>query len=184
MEAAERELVLEQLRASHQRLLNAVHGLSAEQWTFRPAEDCWSVADCVEHIIVLERMVFNFVQKNLDGPEPAERPALLEKDEKVLRLVPSRTRRVKGPPEVMPAGRWPQTDQLIREFNLTRDHSIGFATETTADLRSRCFPHPFLGDLDCYQWLLFMGTHCERHVRQLEEVKADPGFPRNAGAGD
>jgi hypothetical protein len=60
---------------------------------------------------------------------------------------------------------------------------MSFAEATEADLRSHFFPHPFLGDLDCYQWLLFLGLHCERHVRQLEEVKEDPRFPRILVAG-
>jgi len=39
--------------------------------------------------------------------------------------------------------------------------------------------------MECYQWLLFLGLHCERHVRQLEEVKADPGFPeKGPGIGE
>jgi hypothetical protein len=31
-------------------------------------------------------------------------------------------------------------------------------------------PHPRLGDLDVYQWLLFVGGHEARHTAQIREV--------------
>ena len=88
-----------------------------------------------------------------------------------------------GPPQVDPTNRWPEFEELMRQFENTRERSVNFAAATEADLRSHFSPHPFLGDLDCYQWLLFMGLHCERHVRQMEEVKADMGFPKGMAAG-
>jgi hypothetical protein len=94
-----------------------------------------------------------------------------------MEKVPARKRRVQGPAEVMPQGRWPDFDELLRQFEATRERSVRFSAVTQADLRKHFFPHPFLGLLDCYQWLLLLAAHCERHVRQMEEVKADPGFP-------
>jgi len=179
VEPAERNLVLHHLAASRERVLQAVAGLSAEQRSYRTAEDRWSVADCVEHVTVVEHFVLQSIQQALAGtPDDAKKESVLGKDQAVLELVPSRGRRVKGPTEVMPTQRWPVFEDLLGHFEATRARSANFATETQADLRSHFFPHPFLGDLDCYQWLLFVGTHCERHVRQLEEVKADAGFPK------
>jgi hypothetical protein len=59
---------------------------------------------------------------------------------------------------------------------------LRFAAVTHGDLRSYFFEHPQFGELDCYQWLLFVGAHSERHARQAEEVIADPNFPRTAGS--
>jgi uncharacterized damage-inducible protein DinB len=185
MEAMERRLVLDHLAASRERLLGAVDGLSAEQRTFQPAEDRWSVAGCVEHIILVEAFVFQTMQTALQAPpEPAAKQTeVRRKDPIVIAKVPARTSRVMGPVEVHPKNRWPDFEELLQQFETTRQRSVTFATATEADLRGHCFPHPFLGDLDCYQWLLFLGLHCERHVRQLEEVKADPGFPKSLVAG-
>lgn len=161
-------------------------GLSAGQRAFQPAEDRWSVAGNVEHIILVESFVFQTMQKALKAPpEPAEKQLEVRaKDPIVIERVPARTRRVMGPEMVHPKNRWPDFDELLRQFEATRQRSVTFATTTETDLRSHFFPHPFLGDLDCYQWLLFLGLHCERHVRQLEEVKADAGFPkRGLGTG-
>ena len=39
-------------------------------------------------------------------------------------------------------------------------------------------PHPVLGPLDAYQWILRISAHSESHTKQIEEVKADPSFPK------
>lgn len=179
MEATERQLVLKHLAESRSCLLQAVEGLSAEQRTFRTAQDRWSVADCVEHITVVENSIFNTLQQVLQAPpEPAKKAGVVGQEQIILERVPSRNQRVKGPERVMPKGRWPEFDELCRQFEATRERSVRFAADTQADLHNHFFPHPLLGQFDCYQWLLFLGMHCERHVRQLEEVKADPAFPR------
>lgn len=164
-------------------MLKAVEGLSHKQRNFQPAEDRWSVAGCVEHIILVEDFVFNTMLRVIQTPpQPARQAEIRPKDQIVIERVPARARRVMGPVEVHPQNRWPEFEELLRQFETTRERSTRFATETQADLRSHFFPHPFLGDLDCYQWLLFLGMHCERHVRQLEEVIADPQFPKAMGA--
>ncbi|MEO8131703.1 MAG: hypothetical protein ABI822_31705, partial [Bryobacteraceae bacterium] len=55
--------------------------------------------------------------------------------------------------------------------------SIDLTTGPDYPLRWKIVPHFALGALDGYQWLVFLGAHCDRHVRQLEAVKALPGFP-------
>jgi hypothetical protein len=32
--------------------------------------------------------------------------------------------------------------------------------------------------MDAYEWLIFMSAHTKRHTLQIEEVKADPKFPK------
>ena len=183
MEATERERVVQYLAESRERLVLAVEGLSDEQRSFQPAQDRWSIADCVEHIIVVETSVLRNIQQVLQSaPQPERQNEAQGKEQVILERVPARERRVKGPEEAMPQGRWPDFEDLMRQFEATRERSVRFSAVTQADLRNHFFPHPFLGLLDCYQWLLFLSAHCERHVRQIEEVKAYPGYPRRQQA--
>jgi hypothetical protein len=49
------------------------------------------------------------------------------------------------------------------------------AKESPDDLRGR----PFLtASQDLYQWFLMISTHSQRHIMQIREVKAHPGFPK------
>lgn len=170
-----------QLSQSRELLRQAVSGLSAEQRSFRPAADRWSVIDCIEHVTVVENFTLQRIRRLLEQP-PASQPDTNGKDQVVVDRVPVRTTRVKGPEAVMPNGRWADFEELLSQFEAARHSTIGFAEATQADLRAYAFPHPFLGPLDCYQWLLFLAAHCERHVRQMEEVKSDPAFPGQAGS--
>jgi hypothetical protein len=45
-------------------------------------------------------------------------------------------------------------------------------------LRQHVSDSPLGMKLDCYEWILFLTAHSERHLKQILEVKADPGFPK------
>ena len=181
MEKAERKFLVLYLAQSRERLLDAVEGLSKEQQRFRPAPHRWSVADCVEHVSIVEKMVVKEIQTVvLQPPQPSVVASL--PDDVILDGVPNRSSRCASPPEAFPNKRWTDFDQLLRQFEAARERSLRFAAVTQSDLRGHSFAHPYLGELDCYQWILFLGAHAERHVRQAEEVMADPGFPRLANS--
>ncbi len=180
MENPERNQALRRLSDSREVLRQKVDGLSGEQRSFRPAAERWSIADCIEHLTIVETFTLQRIQQLLEQP-PAGKPDTHGKDELILGKVPVRGTRVKGPEAVMPAGRWPDFDDLLRQFEAARQRTIDFGRETGAELRAYAFPHPFLGPLDWYQWLLFLAAHCERHAGQMEEVKSDPAFPGKVG---
>ncbi len=178
MDTTEREVVIRSLKSSRLRLLDAIAALTPEQRDFRPGAECWSVAECIEHVTLVETVVVNSIEQQLAAtPTPEKAAAARGKEKLILRAVPERGTRVKAPARATPTGRWPHFDQLVDEFEKARERSVQFAVGTQADLRGHFFPHFAFGDLDCYQWLVFLGPHCERHVRQIEEIQADPGFP-------
>lgn len=192
MNERERQLAADHLAASEGRLFGLVDGLTAEQWSFHPGEGRWSIAECLEHVMRVENRIFGVIEKKLEGPpEPAKPSAVessareasaleasaLEKDAVIAKMVPDRTNRREAPEPVRPLGQWPDTAELLAEFQKTRARTAQFVAHTEGDLRSHSIPHPAFGDLDCYQWLLVLGLHGERHARQIEEIKADPGYP-------
>lgn len=178
MEKAEREFLLRYLARSRERLVETVEGLDKGQQRFRPDRDRWSVADCVEHVSMVEKAVLKKIQELL--PEPPWTPSQRVPDDVVLSRVPNRLTRRTAPPDALPRRRWTDFAVLLRQFEAARERSLRFVAVTQSDLRARFFAHPYLGELDCYQWLLFLGAHAERHARQAEEVMTDPDFPRLA----
>jgi len=178
VEKREREFLLRYLAASRERLVEIVQALSKEQQRFR-APDRWSVADCVEHVSIVEKAVLKKIQALILEPSPIQTDAGVP-DDTVLSRVPSRSTRRISPPEALPRRRWTDFGALLRQFEAARERSLRFVAVTQADLRGHFFRHPHLGELDCYQWLLFLGAHAERHARQAEEVISDPAFPEQA----
>jgi len=49
--------------------------------------------------------------------------------------------------------------------------------KTTNGLRGHVMDGP-VGKMDGYEFVLFIAAHCERHTKQINEVKADPNFPK------
>ena len=53
-----------------------------------------------------------------------------------------------------------------------------FMATTGDDMRDHVVTLSF-ASFDSYQMILFMAAHSNRHTQQIEEVKADPNFPKN-----
>lgn len=182
MKPAERERAISYLKQSRDSLLRATSGLSPAQMQFKPAADRWSVADCLEHLITVENRCFEGLSSALREPaDSAKRSAFDGRDDELLHIVTDRGSRRQAPEAIHPSGRW-QQDHLLREFEAARKRTIDLATTTECDPRQHFFAHRAFGDLDCYQWLLLVAGHGERHRAQIEEVLAAPNFPRAAAA--
>ena len=177
MDATEREFVLKHLCDNRDRLLGSVEGLSPAQVKFRAAQEEWSIADCVEHIALVENRIYTTIQRVLQEAPPEIRPEVQGKVERMMRAVVDRSTKVKAPEPVVPRGEWSSFSEIVDRFQNARSRTLKFAGETEADLHERFFPHFVFKDLDCYQWLVFLGLHAERHIRQLEEIKSGPQFP-------
>lgn len=177
--AAERETALKSLQATHDAFLQSIAGLSEKQWRFKPAPDRWSVAEVSEHIAVSESTIFGFVQKIMASPAtPDKRAEVKVTDEKILMMIPDRSHKAQAPEFLKPTNRWATEPDLIKAFEDSRKATMDYVRTTNDDLRDHFGPHPLLGPMDAYQWILLISAHSERHTKQIEEVKADPNFPK------
>jgi hypothetical protein len=175
----ERDRAMSELHASRKLFLDSISGLSPEQWNFKPAPDRWSVAECAEHIALSEDSLLELVKKVVSGPAITEkRPDPRSKDEQLLKMVTDRSRKAQAPEFLRPTHRWPTQQELVSHFKNSRDRTIAYVQTTQDDLRAHVAPHPALKELDAYQWLLLISAHSERHTAQINEVKADPNFPK------
>jgi hypothetical protein len=180
LSAAERETALKSLQATHDAFLKSIAGLSEKQWRFKPAPDRWSVAEVAEHIAVSESALLGLVQKQImmTPANPDKRPEVAGKDELVLQKVPDRSRKAQAPEFLKPTNRWATREETVKAFEDGRKATMDYVRTTNDDLRDHFGPNPNLGPLDAYQWILLISAHSERHTKQIEEVKADPNFPK------
>ena len=179
--AQEREFALKDLQRTHDKFLQSIAGLSQKQWTFKPGPDRWSVAEVAEHIAVSESAIFGLVQKQLmtSPAAPEKREQVKGKDEIVMQRIPDRSHKAQAPEFLRPTGRWATEAALAQAFEESRKATMDYVRTTNDDLRDHFFDHPALGTMDGYQWLLLISAHSERHTAQIEEVKADPNFPKS-----
>jgi hypothetical protein len=179
--AEEREKALASLQATHDAFLKSIAGLSEKQWRFKSAPDRWSVAEVSEHIGLSESMIFGMVQSRVmtSPAAPEKRAEVAGRDEMILKMVPDRSHKAQAPEFLKPTNRWANEADLTKAFEDSRKATMDYVRTTNDDLRDHFGPHPVFGTLDAYQWILLISAHSERHTKQIEEVKADPNFPKD-----
>ena len=178
METQERQYLVDRLIASEERLLQRTEGLTAAQWAYKEAPERWSIAENIEHCILVEKAIGAGVRQALESPAQPEKMAAVGPKDPYARAADNAVgRKIEAAEPFQPTGRWSSPEELRAELKKVRARSLEFARETEASLREHMFPHQALGELDCYQWLVIQAQHGERHAKQIDAVKADPGFP-------
>lgn len=174
---AEKDRALQYLESTKKGVLEATKGLSEAQWNFKPAPDRWSVAQVMEHIAAAEDFIRGLVKEKVMLAPAGEAGRDVKKtDETVLAMIPDRTNKVQAPEPLVPTNRFGTPEGSIRHFVESRAMTEDFL-KTTAGLRDHVSDSP-LGKLDGYEFVLFIAAHSERHTKQINEVKADPNFPK------
>jgi hypothetical protein len=175
--SADREKGVAYLQQTEDGVANSIKGLSQAQLKFKPAPDRWSVAETLEHIALAEDFIFqNISDKIMKAPAGAATRDTAKADAAVLAMVPDRSHKAQAPGPLVPSGRW-TPDETLARFEKSRARTIEFL-QSTPDLRQHVIDSPLGQPLDAYEWLLFIGAHSARHTKQIEEVKADPNFPK------
>lgn len=168
----------EAIDAARGRLVASVEGLSAEQASFRSAPDGWSITEIMEHLSLVEHSVARLFHVMLAKAEAAGAtraegaagaafaPVSIEQFVEALR-----ERKLQAPDAARPGGEVSIADALarLRESRATL-HNLRARLELVDGAAVR-YPHPAAGPLDLYQWLLFIGAHEERHLKQIEALK-------------
>lgn len=128
-----------------------------------------------------EAAIFGLVQKQvMQSPAaPEKREQAKGKDELILQRMPDRSHKAQAPEFLKPTGRWATEGELTKAFEASRATTMDYIRNTNDDLRDHFFDHPVFGTMDGYQWLLLISAHSARHTEQIEEVKADPNFPKD-----
>jgi hypothetical protein len=166
------------LKKTRAGVIEATKGLSEAQWNFKPAPDRWSVAEVAEHIAAAEDFIRDTIRdKVMSAPARTDSEDVKALDELVLQRVPDRTTKRQTLEPLRPTNRFGSPKDSLKHFKESRAETIEFLKKTK-DLRQHAMDSPMGKKLDGYEWVLFIAAHSERHTKQIEEVKADPNFPK------
>jgi hypothetical protein len=175
---ADRDKAIKYLESTRAGVLAATKGLSDAQWNFKPATNRWSVAEVTEHIAAAEDFLMDIVQKQvMTAPPRAAGEDVQAIDNFVLKAVPDRSVKAQAPEPLAPNNRFGSPKNSLKHFQDSRAKTVAFL-KNSKDLRQHAADSPLGKKLDGYEWVLFIAAHSERHTKQIEEVKADPNFPK------
>ena len=178
--AREREFAINFLTQTESGVFNSVKNLSEAQLNFKPAADKWSAEDCVKHIAVSEKNLWNMVETSLkQAANPEKREGIKFTDEQLISAVENRSHKSKTFAALEPVNSpYKTTAEALADFKENREKLIAFVKSTQDDLRNHVSVLP-MGTYDAYQFILLISAHSNRHTQQIEEVKASTGFPKN-----
>lgn len=176
----ERKDALELLAKTEQGVFNSLLGMSDAQLNFKPSPDRWSIAECVKHIAVTEMALWQMTDATLkQAANPEKRSEIKATDDQVVQMIESRAQKVKTFPPMEPQNTaYKSSADALASFFDNRKKLMEFVRTTNDDMRNHVITMP-PGSFDSYQMVLFIAAHSYRHTLQIEEVKADPNFPKN-----
>jgi hypothetical protein len=87
----------------------------------------------------------------------------------------NRTQHQKTEPVKDPKGQTIEIRNALDSFRKLHSMMLDYARTTDQDLRGHVVQD---WGVDAYQCLLEISTHTQRHILQIREIKADPGFPK------
>jgi len=175
---ADRDRALQYLESTKQGVLAATAGLCEAQWNFKPAPDRWSVAEVTEHIAAAEDFLMGMVTTQvMKAPARPAGEDVKAIDDMVVATLPDRSQKKQAPEPLKPTNRYGSPAASLKHFTEARAQTEAFL-KTHDDLRDHAIDSPMGKKLDGYEWVLFVAGHSERHTKQINEVKADPNFPK------
>lgn len=135
----------------------------------------WSIADVLEHLLMVDRSVAAGLGRALASGERAG--SLVPFPSEGLAAHPPANEivlpegRVASPEVVDPTGEMGR-DEVLDGLKAARVGLLSLAPRL-AEVSPRCLllPHPILGPLDAQQWMVFIAGHERRHLAQIDRIR-------------
>jgi DinB superfamily len=176
MTSDDREHLLVHFQMTGKMLAEEVRGLSAAQLEYRASPDRWTIRECVSHLAVAEPDYWRDLMKAVKAPGDMSGKKSANSDANILWYGIDRVVHTKTGGGHEKVETYKNLDEAISRFQTLRATMIDYIKTTNDDLRAHSFGSRAL--IDCWQWMLEISTHAERHIQQIREIKADPMFPK------
>ncbi|HXW06432.1 MAG TPA: DinB family protein [Vicinamibacterales bacterium] len=170
--SSDRQHLVAHLEMTAGWLIDEVTGLSQAQLEFRPAPDTWNILEVLEHLVVVGPIYWEDLQSAVRAG-PSTR-ASRNTDLDILWYGIDRTNREPAVAPELPKQQLRDIKTGLAEYRKHHLRLLEYAKTTKDDLRNRFVQRQ---GCDAYQWALLISTHEQRHILQIREIKAHPGFP-------
>ena len=174
--------IVNSMAADRQKLLESIEGLNQSQLDYRTADGQWSISDILHHMALTDEANGKLMSRMLDKAESLNLPPDPSPDGSEIHSLDEYAEltrnRAQAPEFVTPQSHLPVEESLAR-LAASREKLAGTVERLAQyDLYQLTYPHPLLGNLHLYQWLLIGGRHEARHAAQIRKIKALPDFPQ------
>ena len=171
--ASERQHLVAHLEMTAAWLADELADLTPAQIEFRRQPEAWTIAEVLDHLVVVAPIYWGDLQSAVKQPAGSSRSAMSDAD--VLWYGVDRTHREQAVPGERPSGKLRDIRVALEAYRKHHDRLVQYIRNTDDDLRRHIVRRQ---GCDAYQWALLISTHEQRHILQIREIKSDPGFPK------
>ena len=165
---------MDYVEEKRKELLQSIAGVPGERLTSRPTTGGWTVAQILEHLGMVESGVARLIAKRAGrareaglGDEKSTESVLTSLDRYVPQLAAVK---MEAPETVRPRENVDPEEALGALETSRQSLRAAAATADGLSLGEIKHNHPLLGELNLYQWLIFLGQHEVRHTRQIQRT--------------
>ena len=178
MSDTDREHLLVHFEMTTQMVAEQVRGLSPAQLEYKASPDRWSIREVVSHLAVAEPDYWREIQKALKAaPDMATRKSSAT-DADIMWYGIDRVVHTKTGGGHEKVDTYKDLGEALGKFQALRATMIEYIKTSQDDMRAHSFGDGGPEVIDCWQWMLEISTHSERHIQQIREIKNDPNFPK------
>jgi uncharacterized damage-inducible protein DinB len=154
------------------QLLNSFLNLNKEEIEFKPAENVWSVLEVLEHIFMINKAVLKVIVTPALEKSNNTSYELFGESKLNHLIVTKRANKVPAPEFSNPTGLFTTITDAEQNLNSLIDKIVDYINEINIEQETITLKHPILGDMTKVDWIHFMIAHTNRHLLQIEELKA------------
>ena len=176
MSNEDREHLLVHFEMTTQMVAEQVRGLSPAQLEYKASPDRWSIREVVSHLAVAEPDYWRDIQKALKAAPDMKDKKSVATDVDILWYGIDRVVHTKTGGGHEKVDTYKDMGEALVKFQALRATMIDYIKTTNDDMRAHSFGNQQA--IDCWQWMLEISTHAERHIQQIREIKNDPNFPK------
>lgn len=165
---------MDYVEEKRKELLQSFAGVPADHLGRKPSDGAWSVAEILDHLGIVESGVARMIAKRAGkareaglGKEKSTESVLASFDQHRATL---ETMKMESPATVQPRANADLKEALAGLETSRQSLRAAVVAADGLSLSEIKHTHPFLGELDLYQWLIFLGQHEARHKKQIERT--------------
>jgi len=169
------------LQQTRNAVIGATKGLSGAQWRFKQTPGQWSVAENLDHIVIVqERVRGPILAKLASKPAPFSNRDYKAVDAIVIHQFSTRLAKFQAPEFVRPLDQIVPRELLDRlKTNYVRlmdylESTPGLRQQAGEALPLKAVSNGAYEVMDGYQWVLAAAAHAERHAKQRPPATLSP----------
>jgi len=164
----ERHILVTELKSSTNDFLKNVEGLSLKQINFKARKKDLSIKDYINKIVSTQNSLWAVTQLSLKQQTLTAQKTY--SDETLLNVTEQKqtfTNKLK----------FQSIKEALKFYKNEKGEMLKYVHTSTENIRAYG-AHTNIGDFDCYQLMMLTTIYCKFYTQQIEQIKADPRFPK------